>query len=143
MSVFGKTGSESQSLENALRLIAYAERQVEAGGGVREMKPFLEEAKDILRVLKHNATKGVHRNPPLTIFANPPRRSRREGQEIALSVVGQIADYLHDIRYTHIEDGKHYEHIFETGKTKALAVEGQGIRRSVLLTGPDDIWDNY
>lgn len=153
MSIFGPTASESRGLENALRLIAYAERQVEAGGGIREMKPFLEEAKEILRSLKHSAAKGVHRNPPLTVFGlNPPMRKRRTQksfeddvarERLKIWISGAIGDSVHDIRYTHHDDGKDYEHIFETGKTKALAVEGQGIRRSVLLTGPDDIWDDY
>ena len=153
MSVFGKTASESRGLENALRLIAYAERQLEAGGGVREMKPFLDEAKDILRALKHSAGRGVHHNPPLTVFGmNPPLRVRSSAgtfeeeaarPRLKIWVAGQIGKNVHDIRYTHADTGEDFEHIFETGKTRALAVEGQGIRRSVLLTGPDDIWDNY
>lgn len=152
MSIYRQTKSESTSLQRAISLIAWAQSQLEKGGGAYEAQPFLDEAKDILRTLKHNAARGIHHNPPLTVFGmNPPfharpvRRSFEEeaGTQLKIYVVGQIAEYLHCIRYTHIEDGEDYEHIFETEKTQALAVEGKGIHRSVLLTGPDDIWDNY
>ena len=137
MSIFGKTASESKSLSNVLRLVHYVEGEIKKGHDYRSVEPFLEEIKETLEQFRWMASRGIHHNPPLTVFAvNPPESMR-------LRVVGKIGKNVHDIRYTHAENGEDFEHIFETGKTKALAVEGQGIRRSVLLTGPDDIWDHY
>lgn len=158
MSIFGKTASESRGLENALRLIAYAERQMEhhTQKSVGEAKVFLGEAKDILRSLKRNAVRGIHHNPPLTVFMNPPGRDSGErfhvrrhqyhggvAPGLSLREVGQIAASVHLIRYTHVDDGKDYEHIFENEEVLAVACEDRSKARSVLLTGPLDIWDDY
>lgn len=84
------------------------------------------------------------RNPPLTVFSNPPMRvpfgiGKKQRDEFQFT--GIIGGDVHLIRYTHHKDEKFYEHEFET-EVVAYAVKVHG-RRAVLLMGEQDIWDDY
>lgn len=137
--------SESEQLHEAMRLLRDIRREVPRTGNARY---HIDDVLQILVRLQHNAGHGLHRNPPLTIFANPPKIKKRyepyrDGkQAITVERNGQIGEGVHLIRYTHADDGVDYEHVFETEDVQAIAVTFGG-RRAVLLVGSEDIWDDY
>lgn len=86
-------------------------------------------------------------NPQLVIY-NPPalmrvRRVMRSGR-----VAGLISDNVHDIRYTHADDGKDYQHPFESDVLMLALDSGEHGRESghdILLTGKDgqSLWEDF
>lgn len=135
--------SESESIDEVLRAIARIKKYVP----LQELDE-LDQALYTLHSLRNHARGGMHRNPPLTIFAaNPPSvrkkfRGDLHGRTIKLEMIGEIGECVHDIRYTHVDDEQDYEHLFEYDDVKAVAVMF-GSRRAVLLIGSEDIWDDY
>lgn len=98
----------------------------------------------LLKRLRDQSASGMHRNPPLIVFGNPPLKVgahpvRFEGGK----VVGQLSAEAHAILYRHIEDGKPYRHDFET-PVDIFAIERAG-HRDILLTSPDGepIWGDF
>lgn len=85
------------------------------------------------------------RNPYLYVY-NPPLKGR--GLEVGgnavlhIKVVGLIAAEVHDIRYTHAEDGNPYEHVFET-KVRAFAGVDDTGKKVVVLRGDNGnhVWE--
>lgn len=88
----------------------------------------LLEACKAIEGLREQVSEGYHRNPE---------------KFKAGIVIGKIGKEVHDIRYKHAEDGKHYEHEF--GKdVEVYAVERNG-KRDLLLThrNGEPLWDNF
>lgn len=118
--------SEALEIGSVLRILHKAKK----AWGTGESFALIEEAQDRLRELQEQAMKGHHRNP-------------RRGRFQAGTVVGKIGDDVHDIRYTHADDGENYEHQFN-GEVEVYAVERAG-KRDLLLTHVRGLplWDEF
>ena len=141
--------SERASLAAILTMVNAARRRLRdmeatAPYGTTAVSEALDTIEEEARGLMQQVVRGVHvnphRNPPLLIV-NPPLslgRSRR-GSSVAhlgglggLGWVERMSEEVHDIRYTHAEDGKDYKHDFEAG-VEMWAVTRQG-KREIHLT---------
>lgn len=80
--------------------------------------------------LREQVAGGYHRNPRRGVFS-------------AGEVVGKIGNDVHDIRYTHAQDGEDYEHKF-SGDVEVWAVV-RGGKRELLLshTRGLPLWDDF
>ena len=89
-----------------------------------------DKAVSILSRLYNQVRQGYHRNP---------RRERFD----AGRVVGQIAEDVHDIRYTHARNGEDFEHIFN-GEVEVFAVLRNG-KRELLISHREGLplWDEF
>jgi hypothetical protein len=91
-----------------------------------------------------NKVTGYRRNPFLYVY-NPPLKALTWGDapKFRIEVVGIIASKLHDIRYEHAEDGKPYQHDFETDTTALACVLPSG-EHVVLLRGANgqNVWED-
>lgn len=73
-------------------------------------------------------------NPLLGVVGNPPPgRTRRAGEKMATSV--------HEIRYTHVEDGENYRHPFETDDVEMFAMPDGSIR--IASRTGRRLWDEF
>lgn len=73
-------------------------------------------------------------NPPLLgVVGNPPGRRRHAGHRMATSV--------HEIRYTHAEDGANYRHEFETDDVQMFAMPDGSI--SIRSRSGRRLWDDF
>ena len=85
------------------------------------------------------------KNPQLVIF-NPPMRARRVMK--TGRVAGVMSDAVHKIYYTHLEDGKHYVHEFES-PVQMIALDhgemGRQSGRDILLTSVEGLplWEDF
>jgi hypothetical protein len=96
---------------------------------------------------QHARVMPVYRENPHLMIYNPPlmrvRRVMRSGR-----VAGMISDDVHDIRYTHVDDGKDYQHPFESD-VLMLALDsgehGQDSGHDILLTGKNgqSLWEDF
>jgi hypothetical protein len=107
--------SESNELLRVFRLLE--------GGNV-------ERAKELVMRLYDQVRKGYHRNP-------------RGGGFKAGDVVALLGTDVHDIRYTHAEDGGDYEHKFN-GEAEVYAVIRNG-KRELLISHNRGLplWDDF
>lgn len=88
------------------------------------------------KAAKKSAKKTARRraNPPLLVWANPPRDLRAK--------VVKEAGSLEKIYYKHY-DGKHYHHSFEpSDRVVFVTIEGQHCILLVSATGRD-IWNDF
>lgn len=88
----------------------------------------------------------LRRNPPLVVFSNPRSMALRGASpEVRAKgrYVGKISEDLHDVRYTHFENGLDFKHDFGPG-VEMWAIEEDGQRR-ILLTHKDGkpLWGDY
>lgn len=149
--------SERASLAAALTLVNAARRAFEvvtepdAGNDVRQVTRTgllaLHDLETELRALTDQVQRGVHTNPPLVVFGNPPIRvSRRDRGGGDFRWVGRMSRNVHEIRYQHAEDGAPYKHTFEPNDVEMYAVE-RGISRvpNILLTSASGkpLWEDF
>jgi len=80
----------------------------------------LDRARGIVELLRGQVARGLHTNPPLVIYANPPR-----GGEL-------MSRRVYAVEYKHADDGEDYRHDCSRG-VAMFAVPGGGI----LLQRPD------
>ena len=94
------------------------------------LRHHLADAKEELQKLQEQVGAGYHRNPRRGVFS-------------AGNVVGKIGDDVHDVRYTHADDGENYEHEF-SGEVEVWAVERNG-KRELLLSHKRGLplWDDF
>ena len=152
--------SERASLAAILTMVNVGKRaaqRTEASGGdvaavdavLRAFEAIEEEA----RALQGQVQRGVHVNPPLVVFGNPPLRARRrtvgtDMVELRVTLAGLIGDQVDQIKYRHADDGKPYVHDFERDGTGMWAgtVENwtSGRRRIVvLLNDRHPLWKDF
>ena len=136
---------EGRSETDALRgIITYAqEAQRRPDQTAQALRSIIRIANDLIRQIEG----GVHINPPLVVFGNPPLGvGRRFGpqQEGRFRFFGQMSRNVHEVRYTHAADGKDYKHVFESGSAEMFAVLRAG-KHDVLLTGGDGqpLWEDF
>ncbi len=95
---------------------------------------------------------GIHKNPPLIVYGNPPMKTRRKRGGITLGSksfdwVGQIGAQVYKVQYRHADDNKPYQHPFD-GPAEMYAVIRDGVRpdqHDVLITGRDGqpMWEDF
>ena len=85
--------------------------------------------------------RGIHRNPPLVLFTNPPRTV---GRPQRVQVMGCLSHDIHSVAYTHCEDGQSYKHDFEQ-PTDLLAAETEDGKRVLVIRNPHGlaVWGDY
>jgi hypothetical protein len=101
-----------------------------------------------LRRLHDQAAMGLHKNPAVVLYGNPPAGFEpgtaygdRGAASWMVRSLGVLSRDVHDIRYTHAKDGQPYEHEFTT-PTELLVVERKvrGVPRTdVLVTSRDGL----
>lgn len=125
--------SESAELDKAITLLAdsYGEREAKAA-------ELIGRAINILQQLREQVSHGFHRNPGLM-----RRPHRVKAPFTAGDVVGALSMDVHEIRYTHIEDGEQYKHDFH-GDVELWAIKRRGLRE-VLLAHADGkpLWEDF
>lgn len=138
----GETAGED--VANALQVLQTLEWQHgQPVLSVEQYNAMFSRLKTALQKIRSQGHGSYRRNPYLYVY-NPPLRGR--GLEVGgkatlhIRIVGLIAVELHDIRYTHAEDGKPYEHTFET-KTRAWAGVEDG-KNVVVLRGEGNAWED-
>jgi hypothetical protein len=107
--------------------------------GAREAA-LLRDAVVRLQQLHDQAAAGVHRNPSVVVFGNPAYGDRGV-RTWPVKEVGVLSRDVHDIRYTHVKDGKPYEHEFTTPTELWIVerkVDGEA-RTEVLITSRDGL----
>jgi len=143
------TVSESQALER----IRAALQEIEGLAGVDRrgmaISNLAREADGFVQTLLSQASRGIHRNPPLVIFGNPPLHVGRRVHSAGagrIDILGEMSHDVHELRYTHLDDGKSYKHVFESGDVGMYAVTtGNGRRLDILLTGGSGqpLWKDF
>lgn len=143
--------AEAPSESDALaRIIAWA-RDAHAALVVRplpglRLRHALGEIIELAEELRANAAAGIHRNPPLVVYGNPPlrgvRRTRMSGERIGVDLMGQLSVDVHEVWYTHIKDGKDYHHPFDEGSA-ALWAAMHGAARVLYIEGPKPLWGDF
>jgi len=88
---------------------------------------YLKEAIGLLEDLQAQVASGVHRNPALVVYGNPPK-----GGEFLIRFQRQMANDVHELWYEHVQDGAPYKHAFD-GQVQMWGVT-RGEQRDVLLT---------
>ena len=78
-----------------------------------------DEAMHVLILLQQQVEDGYHRNPPRAKFD-------------AGGAMFKMSDDVHELRYTHTDDGEDYKHPFE-GEVEMWAVLAGGERRILLV----------
>lgn len=109
---------------------------------------LINEADRLAATLESQAHRGIHTNPPLVIYGNPPmmplRRPGLPKGTQSYRYYGQMSRNVHDVRYTHIVDGKDYKHPFG-GDVEMYAIIADGKYKDVLLTGGSGqpLWKDF
>ena len=105
------------------------------------------EIRNLARELAMQVAEGVHTNPPLVIYGNPPMRTKRAPRGVGgfaeVEMVETMSEDVHEIRYTHVQDGKDYVHKFDPG---AMMTAGMIARRKVVVIGRLDnkpVWKDF
>ena len=147
--------SERASLAAILTMVNAGKRAAQrtevSGGDVAEVDEVLrafEAIEEEARALQAQVHRGVHVNPPLVVFGNPPLRVRWQGtSELRLKLTGLIGDQVDQIKYRHAEDGKPYVHDFERNGTGMWAALVEGwkpeYRVVVLLNHRYPLWKDF
>lgn len=132
--------SESEELLKVWRLLEAASQEAKNGFDVGAR---LSDAMERLRRLYEQVRRGYHRNPTLVIHNPPLTGARRTGQFEAGRVVAKLSEDVHEVRYTHFDDGEDYRHEFE-GDVEMFCVLRAG-RRDVLLSHREGkpLWDDF
>lgn len=119
--------SESAVISFVLSLLAEARMFV---NDKKMLLHHLSDAQEELHKLKDQVQSGYHRNP-------------RGGGFDAGQVVGKIGVDVHDIRYTHADDRKPYQHEFN-GEAEVYAVIRNG-KRELLISHVRGLplWDDF
>ena len=130
--------SESGALSAALAMLVEIRDDVMADvandAAALDLRSRVTAVIQNLQALKAQVGAGYHRNPPLA-----------EGHQFAAgTVVGVIGESVHEIRYTHADNGKDYKHEFESGSVEVWAVE-RGKFRDLLLHSDDGLplWQDF
>jgi len=120
--------SESAVIGFVLSLLSEAEKYQH---DPKLLRHHLADAKEELQKLQEQVGAGYHRNP------------LKGGKFSAGEVVGKIGDDVHDIRYTHAQDGENYQHEF-SGEVEVFAVVRNG-KRELLLSHKRGLplWDDF
>jgi len=104
------------------------------------------------RALQMQVAQGVHTNPGLVLYGNPPLRGPRRRLEPGslrsvpgFELYGCMSRDVHEIRYTHDDDKKQYKHPFESGDVEMWAVVRAGNHRDILVTGGhgQPLWKDF
>lgn len=149
--------SERASLATILTLCNAADRMVmslEASCGdltdTARLRQIVGGIREEARALQGQVMHGVHTNPPLAVYLNPPMRIRmKRSPASGLGVPGitfaaLMSHDVHEIRYTHIDDGKDYRHTFE-GRAEMNAIVRRG-KHDILITSGDEsipLWQDF
>lgn len=95
-----------------------------------------------------NKVTAYRRNPYLYVYNPGPIKGRgidvgEIGVSLRVQIQGVIGLELHDIRYTHAEDYKPYEHVFDSKVRAYAGVDDRG-RAVVILIGADgqNVWED-
>lgn len=132
--------SESQALLKAWRLLEGI--NLTDRGDAEER---LRQAKGCLADLYEQVRAGYHANPTLVIHNPPIGRARvtGRGEFDGGRIVAKLSDDVHEIRYTHQDDGEFYRHEFN-GEVEMFCVLRAG-RRDVHLSHRDGkpLWDTF
>lgn len=110
--------------------------------GIRYAKALIADVLARLATLQDQVAGGYHRNPsPLLVIHNPPIKVRR--MLGSSRVIGVMSQDVHEIRYTHADDGQSYKHEFGDG-VQMFAVERDGFR-DIHLTHVDGkpLWEDF
>lgn len=92
----------------------------------------LQQAVHLLREMERQVQKGIHVNPPLVIYGNPPRQPYRERSGEMSGGVGQVmSEDVHAVYYKHVNGGL-FVHEFE-GPVAMLAQRTSFGRHDVHL----------
>jgi hypothetical protein len=105
--------------------------QVLAHASMKEgPRHVLDRALDKLKALGYQVSHGYHRNPPRPQFE-------------AGGAVRKLSDDVHELRYTHIDDGDNYKHEFG-GEVEMWAVLAGSDRRILLIhKRGEPLWEDF
>lgn len=97
----------------------------------RMLLHHVDDAIAELRKLQQQVGAGYHRNPP-------------PGKFQAGEAVGMLGRDVHEVRYTHADNGEAYKHKFESGTVEVWAIR-RGQSRDLLLTSRDGLplWRDF
>jgi hypothetical protein len=100
---------------------------------------------DLVRLanrMRAQLVEGVHENPPLVVYGNPPI-GFRGAKQVSGRFAGKMSSNVYEVRYRHFEDDKDYRHPFEPG-TDMWAIVDRG-ERQILLTRDDGapLWEDF
>jgi len=140
--------SESAVLNEIQAFAAEIIAHSEARGPVRHAASriaFL--ALDLLRQVEQ----GIHRNPPLVLYGNPPLRARRDphslGRGDPVDAIRQqvMSVNVHELRYTHRDDEQDYRHQFEDAVVMWATVSKVGREHTLYLQGRrgQSLWEDF
>lgn len=92
---------------------------------IRQVKNVLEQTHD-----------GLHTNPGLVMYGNPPIRAVGLGDKVNISIQlkGLIGTNVHQLKYEHVDDRKAYVHDFEEQGTQLWAARYKGSAVLFLLS---------
>lgn len=90
------------------------------------------EAIALLRMLREQASRGLHKNPSESRMYTP------------FKIVGVIGTDVHFVAYQHADDGENYKHDFKGGNAEVLAVIRHG-KKELLITSPTGkpLWEEF
>ena len=118
--------------------------------GLGEARHAIRRAEEIAVTLRDLASRGIHSNPPLVIFGNPPMRGPQHrgvsgGRPGTFEFAGMVSRDVHEVRYTHMDDHKAYRHVFDSGDVQMYAIIRGREHRDVLLTGGSGqpLWKDF
>lgn len=135
--------SESGELSYALSVLGSLYRE----DIPRSHRQMLASVIARLEALKNQVSAGYHRNPALMVHLNPgiraPHPMGTMGRFEAGKAVGLMSKDVHEIRYTHADDGKAYKHVFET-PTEMWAILRAG-HHDILIShaNGDPVWRDF
>lgn len=133
--------SESHALDRVAERLGRALIAIQVGG-LHVAREHINRALSIVVDLRQQVAEGYHRNPsPLLVIHNPPIKVRR--MLGSSRVIGVMSQDVHEIRYTHADDGESYKHEFGDG-VQMFAVERDGLR-DIHLTHVDGkpLWEDF
>jgi hypothetical protein len=112
--------SESKELSRAIALLDDLRTHL-THDNMMQAQSSLTRVETILYRLSQQVGAGYHRNP-----------SRRSPHFLAGTAVGKIGTDVHEVKYTHAENGKPYKHDF-AGEVEVYAIQRDG-HKDLLFT---------
>lgn len=141
--------SERAALLAILAAVGALRRELREPRGGRDdqtMTGAVDAIEHEARTLMIQVQRGVHSNPPLVIYGNPPFRVRRPypfHRARGVEPVAVISADVHQVKYEHADDNRDYVHDFEGGVEMAAALRGS---QAVLLFAHRDglpLWEDF
>jgi hypothetical protein len=104
---------------------------------VRATRQELDRLDELAHTMQRQLGEGIHQNPLLAIWPNPPG-------SIRISFDGRLSTRVYLVQYKHSEDGQDYEHAFAPGIAMLRVILNGGAHAILMVSEKgEDIWQDF